>query len=412
MDPASCALGHSKTFLCEQLAPTDMDGRAADTTRALLESAADRRVFPHASKTRRRGLWAVLAVVAAVAVALRVLGRRRKYASRAAKNGPRASVSQGFRPHRADTTEGGDAGPGQADASWLARVETPRYDAEMLLQWRVVTWAVRYAVSGLLRRTARFLALEGVDDMLRKHEDLDEHAAFLQKRWNHQVVPARLRALVGNTPMVAISFRFMGARRILYAKCEMYNMTGSIKDRMALHILEEAHASGSLKPGDLIIEASSGNSGISFAAMGRALGHPVGIYMPDWMSAERKALLRSFGAQLVCVSALQGGFVGSIRLAQDAQRKHRRVFLPEQFSNKNNPAVHELTTGPEIILQLASVGAMPAAFVAGVGTGGTVMGVSRALRSLPEIAGSVKVHPMEPAESPTLSRGCHRGHHR
>jgi hypothetical protein len=145
-----------------------MDGGAEDTTRALLGCAAGRRVFPGQTRRRGLGLWALLAVIAAVAVALRALGRRRKYASRAAKHGLRAGVSQGFRPHRADTTEGGDAGPGQADTSWLARVETPRYDAEMLLQWRVVTWAVRYAVSVLLRRAARFLALEGVDDVLRK----------------------------------------------------------------------------------------------------------------------------------------------------------------------------------------------------------------------------------------------------
>ncbi|MDH5270076.1 MAG: pyridoxal-phosphate dependent enzyme, partial [Candidatus Krumholzibacteria bacterium] len=107
-----------------------------------------------------------------------------------------------------------------------------------------------------------------------------------------------LSRLVGNTPLLALEFRFRGERRVLYAKAENLNMTGSIKDRMALHIIRRAYESGRLAPGDPIIEATSGNTGIAFAGIGRALGHPVQIFMPDWMSEERKNLIRAYGATI------------------------------------------------------------------------------------------------------------------
>ena len=105
-----------------------------------------------------------------------------------------------------------------------------------------------------------------------------------------------LAQLVGNTPLLEISFQFLGKTRIVYAKAENFNLTGSIKDRMALHILRKAHASGALRPGAAIGEATSGNTGIAFSALGRALGHPVTIFMPDWMSHERKDLIRSIAS--------------------------------------------------------------------------------------------------------------------
>ena len=108
-----------------------------------------------------------------------------------------------------------------------------------------------------------------------------------------------LNNLVGNTPLLAIEYQFRGRTRVLYAKSEQLNMTGSIKDRMALHILRTAYQNGSIRPGDTIVEATSGNTGISFAAIGRALGHPVTIFMPEWMSRERKDLIRSLGAQIL-----------------------------------------------------------------------------------------------------------------
>lgn len=225
--------------------------------------------------------------------------------------------------------------------------------------------------------------------------------------------PARklkeLSPLVGNTPLLGVEFTYAGRRRTIYAKCEHLNLTGSIKDRMALYILKKAYASGRLHPGDTITEATSGNTGISFAALGRALGHPVRIFMPDWMSPERKGLIHAYGAEIVLVDKEHGGFLGSIHMSEEFAGRHPNVFLPCQFSNEANTEAHETTTGPEIWTQLQSAGLDPDAFVAGVGTGGTVMGVARYLRARNP---RIKVHPVEPAESPTLSTGHQVGRHR
>ncbi|MFQ5865495.1 MAG: PLP-dependent cysteine synthase family protein [bacterium] len=218
-----------------------------------------------------------------------------------------------------------------------------------------------------------------------------------------------LRHLIGNTPLLALHFTFQGKRRVLYAKAENINLTGSIKDRMALYILQRAYTEGHIHPGDTIVEATSGNTGISFASLGRALGHPVIIFMPDWMSQERVELIQSLGARIMPVTRQQGGFLGSIRMTEDFAARHQNVFLPCQFSNTANVEAHEQTTGPEIWWQLYFNGLTPDAFVAGVGTGGTIMGVGRFLRTHnPE----VRIHPLQPAESPTLSTGHKIGKHR
>jgi cysteine synthase A len=214
---------------------------------------------------------------------------------------------------------------------------------------------------------------------------------------------------VGNTPLLAVDVRYRGERRRIYAKHESLSLTGSVKDRMALFVLEQAYREGRIRPGDRIAEATSGNTGISFAAIGRALGHPVTIFMPDWMSGERMALIASFGAAIVPVSREQGGFQGSIARADAQGSLDARVFLPHQFSNDANVRAHLETTGPEIWLQMSTAGIAPAAFVAGVGTGGTVMGAGRYLRS---INPAIRVHPLEPTESPTLSTGHRVGQHR
>jgi len=217
-----------------------------------------------------------------------------------------------------------------------------------------------------------------------------------------------LRCLVGNTPLLVIDCTFHGRPRRLYAKAENLNLTGSIKDRMALHILQQGYARGELKSGLPIVEATSGNTGISISALGRALGHPVIIFMPDWMSSERMNLIRSLGGEVHPVSRDEGGFLGCIARAEEWARDGG-AFLPRQFSNADNVAAHEATTGPEIWWQLRFRGLHPDAFVAGVGTGGTVMGVGRFLRSQHP---GVRVHPLEPANSPTLSTGHHVGKHR
>ena len=219
-----------------------------------------------------------------------------------------------------------------------------------------------------------------------------------------------LRVLIGNTPLLAIECATGdGELRRVYAKAEHSNMTGSIKDRMAFHIIKSAIASGELQPGGRIIEATSGNTGISFCAIGRALGHPVTIFMPDWMSAERIAIIRSFGADIKLVSKEEGGFLGSIRLAEELAAATPGSFLPRQFANEQNSQAHYLTTGREIWAQLQADRLEPEAFVAGVGTGGTIMGVGRFLR---ERSPSIRVHPVEPANSPTLSTGHKVGKHR
>src|SRR5271165_4017541 len=218
-----------------------------------------------------------------------------------------------------------------------------------------------------------------------------------------------LTRLVGNTPLVSIHFRYHGHQRILYAKCEYLSLTGSIKDRMALGILQKAYREDKIAPGYTIAEATSGNTGISFAALGRMLGHPVKIFMPNWMSQERAQLIRSYGAEVVSVSTEQGGFLGCIRMCEEFAASRNDVFLPRQFSNPANCEAHEESTGPEIWSQLLSVGKRPQAFVAGVGTGGTVMGVGKFLRQRDS---SIRIHPVEPAESPTLSTGCKVGNHR
>ena len=218
-----------------------------------------------------------------------------------------------------------------------------------------------------------------------------------------------LRVLTGNTPLLAIECSVHGRRRTIFAKAENLNFTGSIKDRMAIHIIRTAYEHGELAPGGMIVEATSGNTGISFAAIGRALGHPVTIFMPNWMSEERKALIRSFGATVTLVSPEEGGFLGSIRMAEEFAAATPGAFLPRQFANHQNIEAHAASTGPELWSQLRAQGLTPEAFVAGVGTGGTIMGVGRFLR---EVNPTIRLYPVEPASSPTLSVGHKVGKHR
>jgi cysteine synthase A len=218
-----------------------------------------------------------------------------------------------------------------------------------------------------------------------------------------------LSNLIGNTPILEIGFTYKGKPGRIFAKAEYLNLTGSIKDRMAFHIMKQAYASGAIKPGNRVVEATSGNTGIAFSAVGRALGHPVTIFMPDWMSDERKNLIRSFGAEVVLISKEEGGFLGSIKRSQEMAAADTEVFLPCQFENEDNVLAHYKTTGPEIWWQLRFYGKTPDAFIAGVGTGGTIMGTGRFLR---EMNPAVKLYPLEPSNSPTMSTGYKVGAHR
>ncbi len=220
---------------------------------------------------------------------------------------------------------------------------------------------------------------------------------------------AALEDLIGNTPLLEIKFIYKGKKRKIYAKAEYFSFTGSIKDRMALHIIKKAYAKGELKKGDIIAEATSGNTGISFAAIGKALGHEVIIFMPNWMSEERVKLIKSFGAKIYLVDKKEGGFIGSINKTEEMAAKMENVFLPRQFSNIDNIEAHYSLIGPEIWQQLEELKIIPDAFVAGVGTGGTIMGTGEYLK---EKNPNIKLHPVEPASSPTLSTGHKVGFHR
>lgn len=185
----------------------------------------------------------------------------------------------------------------------------------------------------------------------------------------------KLRFFVGNTPLVKLTGTFGGQNLSVYAKYEAWNFTGSIKDRMALCILENAYKLGKINEGDIILEATSGNTGIAFAAMGAFLGHPVHIYMPDWLSEERKQLLRFYGATLHEISAEEGGFLKCIEIVKQKSQKNG-YFCPKQFDTSWNPLAHMKNTGPEIekTLNDAGVGDLDI-FITGAGTGGTIMGI-------------------------------------
>ena len=210
-----------------------------------------------------------------------------------------------------------------------------------------------------------------------------------------------LSEMISNTPMLEISLKYQGIQRKVYAKAEYYNFTGSIKDRIAYHILKNSYKDGLLRKGDTIVEASSGNTGIAFSAIGTYLGNPVHIFMPDWMSRERIKLLESFGAKVHLVSKKDGGFKGSVELANKFGAQNN-AFLPHQFSNLLNVDAHYNTTGREILRQIEKFGKSPAGIAAGVGTGGTIMGIKK---SLQKIYPDCKAFPIEPYQSPAMSTG-------
>jgi cysteine synthase len=184
-----------------------------------------------------------------------------------------------------------------------------------------------------------------------------------------------LAAAIGNTPMVELPHLATSPRIRLYAKLEGANPTGSVKDRIARAMLEDARASGMLAPGQTILEPSSGNTGISLAMIGALMGHPVRIVMPDNTTVEREQLLRLYGAEIVPSPGAEGSN-GAIRLAQELVAADRSLFMPYQYGNPANPRTHEEETGPEILAAVPEVDL----FVAGLGTGGTLTGVGRFLK--------------------------------
>jgi cysteine synthase len=184
-----------------------------------------------------------------------------------------------------------------------------------------------------------------------------------------------LLSIIGNTPMVELPHLAPSPRIRLYAKLESANPTGSVKDRIARTMLEDARATGALAPGQTILEPSSGNTGISLAMIGRLMGHPVRIVMPDNTTVEREQLLRLYGAEIVPSPGAEGSN-GAIRLAQELSAADPSLFMPFQYGNAANPRAHEEGTGPEILAAVPEVDL----FVAGLGTGGTLTGVGRFLK--------------------------------
>lgn len=212
--------------------------------------------------------------------------------------------------------------------------------------------------------------------------------------------------LIGDTPMLKLTFSVDMDIFFVYAKLESYNLTGSIKDRVAYHILERAYSLGKILPGQTIIEASSGNMGISFAALGGLLGHDVIICMPDWLSQERYDMLELYGATIVKFSKAEGGFKKCI---EETERLSNIIpsYLPRQFENDENIQAHYTTTCNEISRSMSAINTTIDAFVAGVGTGGTVMG---AAYYFADFLNKKICHPIEPASSPILSGDGSKGH--
>lgn len=205
-----------------------------------------------------------------------------------------------------------------------------------------------------------------------------------------------MNKLIGNTPLIKIKYKYNNKIREIYVKLEQYNLTGSIKDRMAYYILNEAYKTGKLKKGQPIIEATSGNTGISFCALGNFFNNPVIIFMPDWVSFERKQIMEMYGAKVYLVSKEDGGFQKCIELA-DELSKEINGFRPQQFSNIDNIFAHYSTTGEEIINSINDIGG----FVSGIGTGGTLIGVGKKLK---EINKNVILCAVEPDKIPLLTK--------
>lgn len=210
---------------------------------------------------------------------------------------------------------------------------------------------------------------------------------------------------IGNTPLIKIKYQYKQKTNYIYAKLESYNLTGSIKDRTAYYIITKAKQRGTLKEGMPIIEATSGNTGISLSALGKYYHHPVYIFMPNWVSKERIQLMKSYGAQVTTFSHEQGGFK---RCIQEAQKLAKRIngFLANQFANQDNLLAQYETTGQEIVNQVPEdIGG----FVSGVGTGGTLMGIGKKIRrSYPE----AKVVAIEPDSMPLISKNRIIGPHK
>ena len=216
---------------------------------------------------------------------------------------------------------------------------------------------------------------------------------------------SRADQLIGKTPLLELTHieREIGLEARILAKLEYFNPAGSVKDRIAKAMIDDAEQKGLLKPGSVIIEPTSGNTGIGLASVAAARGYRILIVMPETMSIERRQLMRAYGAELVLTEGALG-MKGAIAKADELAREIPDSFIPGQFVNPANPAVHKATTGPEL---WADTDGTIDLFVSGVGTGGTITGVGRYLK---EQDPAIRIVAMEPASSPLLTEG-HAGPH-
>jgi cysteine synthase A len=204
--------------------------------------------------------------------------------------------------------------------------------------------------------------------------------------------------LIGETPLVKLNHIVGKADADVYLKLEFFNPGGSVKDRIALSMIEGAEERGELKRGDTIVEPTSGNTGIGLAMVAAAKGYRAILVMPDTMSLERRNLLRAYGAELVLTPGAEG-MKGAIAKAEELKEEHPEYFMPQQFNNEDNVKIHRETTAKELVEQ---AGGQIDAFVAGIGTGGTITGAGEILKqSFPEL----HVVAVEPTDSPVLSGG-------
>ncbi len=211
--------------------------------------------------------------------------------------------------------------------------------------------------------------------------------------------------IIGNTPMIKINYKYNGKIKKIFAKLEYYNLTGSIKDRVAFYIINNAKKRGILKEGMPIVEATSGNTGIALSALGAYYKHPVYIFMPNWASKERIKLMESYGAKIRLFSKEEGGF---IRCVNESKKLAEEIngFLANQFANEDNYLAHYETTGEEILNQTpGKIGGL----VSGIGTGGTLMGIGDKLK---EKYNDICITAIEPDKMPILSEGKILGLHK